>query len=815
MADPYSNFVSKRKIEKGKKEKKLYLKQERERVLSEAKNNFEKSKREKERKRKSGEDEWMLPSLSDKLEGSPSSKKKKKSKKKKSKHRKDKSSREPEGVSSSESASEEEVWVTRGEVDVGAREGWMVLPGTQKQSQPDSSLDKQEDKGFLGSILERSSARVKEIKKKPKLTPEQLSCLTEPGQHSRELNPYWRDGGLGLPSDCQPVAEQQKVGDGGRSWLLRSYKRAKEQAEKENRLFRSVVEERWGSMENLYSLLEQAGIDPDNPDSALAELAPYPAKGLRREIPHSTSSHSTFSTREDRYRDISGKGKGSSKFTRPGEDKSGEKTISSTHFAGLGSSRPQPDTSQQWKKLSHRHDDHHHSDVDKVSSGSRQPSSRRQLPSENETNNTDVRPKDRLIQCETVSGSGQVQATPLYTPPSEPITDTQLNSLSAKIIKAELVGQSEKASQLKEELERLRKLKEEQGREATHPPRGEVERETVVLTKSDKKGNVWPASKPYSGGRGPGRVRKGRRKDYFADDEDSSIQDLIRQERMATAEDTHAMIARMASRFVPTSQSGEEVVDDLTENKSSRTYDYDRHLAKESQRNILQSKKMAECVQNCVYCFGGNQFKKHLVISIGEKVYLSLPSHQSLTEGHALIVPLHHTPCTTALDEDVWAELDTFRKTLTRMFASRGKDVVFMETYTANKLHSHMYWDCIPLDPELGDEAPIYFKKAILESEEEWSINKKLVDTKKKGIRRSLPRGLPYFVVEFGMSGGFGHVVEDRSQFPHYFGREVVGGMLDVDTRLWRKPHQEQFERQKEKVIQFASWWKDFDCTKS
>lgn len=34
-----------------------------------------------------------------------------------------------------------------------------------------------------------------------------------------------------------------------------------------------------------------------------------------------------------------------------------------------------------------------------------------------------------------------------------------------------------------------------------------------------------------------------------------------------------------------------------------------------------------------------------------------------------------------------------------------------------------------------------------------------------------VPRGLPYFSVDFGLQGGFAHVIEDQHKFPHYFGK--------------------------------------------
>ena len=34
-----------------------------------------------------------------------------------------------------------------------------------------------------------------------------------------------------------------------------------------------------------------------------------------------------------------------------------------------------------------------------------------------------------------------------------------------------------------------------------------------------------------------------------------------------------------------------------------------------------------------------------------------------------------------------------------------------------------------------------------------------------------VPKGFPYFSVDFGLQGGFAHVIEDEKDFPFYFGR--------------------------------------------
>jgi len=63
----------------------------------------------------------------------------------------------------------------------------------------------------------------------------------------------------------------------------------------------------------------------------------------------------------------------------------------------------------------------------------------------------------------------------------------------------------------------------------------------------------------------------------------------------------------------------------------------------------------------------------------------------------------------------------------------------------------------------------LILQKAILECETEWATNKKLVDLSGKDVRRAVPKGLPYFAVDFGLDSGFAHVIEDEKMFPKNF----------------------------------------------
>lgn len=65
------------------------------------------------------------------------------------------------------------------------------------------------------------------------------------------------------------------------------------------------------------------------------------------------------------------------------------------------------------------------------------------------------------------------------------------------------------------------------------------------------------------------------------------------------------------------------------------------------------------------------------------------------------------------------------------------------------------------------------------------------------------------------MQGGYAHVIEDEKRFPTYFGKEIVGGMIDAEPRLWLKDVPQNFNDQMRNVTLFSDMWKPFDCTSS
>jgi len=122
--------------------------------------------------------------------------------------------------------------------------------------------------------------------------------------------------------------------------------------------------------------------------------------------------------------------------------------------------------------------------------------------------------------------------------------------------------------------------------------------------------------------------------------------------------------------------------------------------------------------------------------------------------------------------------------------------------------------ECVPMPRDLFLDAPLFFKKAILESDEEWSVNKKLIDTSEKGLWKSVPNNFPFFSVEFGEMGGFAHVIEDQRMFRPQWGKEILCGMLGEPAQLVLRAKRAPVHVERQRVEEFKKGWHRFDWTR-
>ncbi|XP_069739588.1 CWF19-like protein 2 isoform X1 [Phaenicophaeus curvirostris] len=828
----------------------------------------------------------------------------KKAKKEKKKNKQHKSEKKDHLSDSSSDSSVEWVESNVSQSD-DTEKAWKVNEQSDAVKEPSLQREEWMNLDFL-TLKTTSVAAVKGERHKDKILERQKAQEMEQAMLSeRELNPYWKDGGTGLPPEKDEAASVKKVSvveDAGLSWLRKSYQRMKEQAEREKRNFEDIVAERYGSMEVFQSRLEEAEKvasrkenyhrsgkwkKTDYLESEKEKKEQYMKKETRdeddrngnmsggctrekygkgwtkedkgykrdksredQECGHSSmdSELRGYSSKAEKHSDEKrSQGKSSSlsnmkhKFLKPSEDDSSSYSAPRDYKSHQSSSgllansslssrfqKPSENTAL-WTKA-HTEDYNEKLISDQKSSDAKEhidDSSSERTLSDKKKKLQQEYPSNIPEEKQTLSESKT--SCSRHTSKDEPprvLSEEEMNRLGARIVKAELMGDMELASKLQAELEDARKLKEAQGQISAKSGReasSHQEDEQVVLVRTDQSGRSWPVTasaepqEPKGGRRKrqmvPTHVDKERVR-YFQDDDSMNLEDLVRNEKMRTAEDQNSLFMRMASKLMEKTDREYYTLDDMFVSKAAKRARSGEEEEIQRRKAIREHQQLAARMEKCPYCFDSSELSKHLIIAIGTKVYLSLPSNQSLTEGHCLIAPMQHHTAATLLDEDVWEEIQMFRNALVKMFEAKDLDCVFLEMNMSMKKRYHMVYECIPLPKEVGDMAPIYFKKAIMESDEEWSVNKKLIDLSSKDVRKSVPKGLPYFSVDFGLQGGFAHVIEDQHKFPHYFGKEIIGGMLDLEPRLWRKGVRQNFEEQRKKVLQFAQWWKPYDFTK-
>ncbi|KAB8338968.1 hypothetical protein FH972_021908 [Carpinus fangiana] len=326
-------------------------------------------------------------------------------------------------------------------------------------------------------------------------------------------------------------------------------------------------------------------------------------------------------------------------------------------------------------------------------------------------------------------------------------------------------------------------------------------------------------------------TKRGRERQLVEENEDMSVEDMVRNERRTRGE-LGGEGKAFAERIVRDTKFDNDL-DYMDENASK--------LAKTAQKSeinlrstaIGEYQKMKHILDTCPLCHHEDTGKapQAPLVSLAMRTFLTLPTGPEITPYGlcASIVPTQHRLNLLECDDDEWEEIRNFMKSLTRFYWSRTPrmSVIFYENaaHLGRKRHASM--EAVPLPVDLAGAASAFFKEAILVADEEWSQHRKVIDTLMKAndglgklaFRRSMVANLPYFHVWLSLDGGMGHVVEDTRKWPKgdLFAREVIGGMLDVSTEIikrqghWRLGDLDMERR----VRDFGKSWEKWDWTKA
>ncbi|CAO3613613.1 unnamed protein product [Cunninghamella blakesleeana] len=638
-------------------------------------------------------------------------------------------------------------------------------------------------------------SKAKPIENKP--NPEELKIS------HRELNVHLKSG---LAVDEYPEEKKSsiKFGDAGSNWRMMKLKRVYEQAEDENRSVKEVGLERYGSKEKFQEALdERAYLDK----------------------------------RKDK------KGKHDDRSSRKDEREHGKRHHHSHHHHHSSSrskyvftdSKDSTSSTSQFKMPSSSSSKYTHSDRErrKRSISPSPLSSRSQRSKYTESSSPLVASN---ISKDNDDNDNQSYAVPLIVTPhqttleptsSEPIlTRDELNKLNAKIVKARIMGDDSEVEELEEEYNRQLKRYESAENGTSEIDNSTSGKSASVLPTVDSEGKLYDYALLKGKSQEKGKIKgkqlyagthdkeTGERIKYSAADDSMSLMDMVRQERGGNRK-VNNMDLEFANRIVSDAafENDLDYMDDKADVMAAKKGISEEKMMRYA---ISDHKRTQQILDTCKYCYHDDIPPQCALISLATQTYLALPNTHELTPGHCLIVPLQHVNSTLECDDDVWTEIRNFQKCLLRMFDEQNCGVVFMETVINLRSKRHTVIEAIPIPYGVYEDAPAYFKEAIMEAGEEWSQHQKVIDTsKERGFRQSMVRNLPYFHVWCGLDKGYGHVIENEKDFPYWFGKEVIGGMLDISPERWRKPKYHHKNENRARQQAFLKNWEKWDWTSS
>ena len=417
------------------------------------------------------------------------------------------------------------------------------------------------------------------------------------------------------------------------------------------------------------------------------------------------------------------------------------------------------------------------------------------------------RQEEKDVSPELPQGKTRVEMEPATK--TAALDSTALNKLKAQLMKAKLRN-APNAAQLEDEY----KVAERASMANIAQP------DVVVLNAMDNRQMVGARAGEVTAVSG----KRGRERGLVVENEDMSIEDMVRQEKRTRGlggGEGRAFAERIAKdgKF----ENDLDYMDDNATKLSKKVVQSDVNLRNTA---IGDFQKMQKILKHCPLCHheDTNQPPTAPIVSLATRTYLTLPTEPEIAKGGAVMVPIQHRLNLLECDDDEWEEIRNFMKSLTRHYDAQGKGVIFYENAAhMSSRKGHAALNAIPLPHHLAETAPAYFKEAILSADEQWSQHKPLIDTLalsrqprygKQAWRKAMAREMPYFHVFFSLDGGLGHVVEDERLWPKgdLFAREVLGGVLDVGMEVVKR--QGRWERGMDKRVEgFRRRWGKWDWT--
>lgn len=132
------------------------------------------------------------------------------------------------------------------------------------------------------------------------------------------------------------------------------------------------------------------------------------------------------------------------------------------------------------------------------------------------------------------------------------------------------------------------------------------------------------------------------------------------------------------------------------ENKTQFFYDTNyKESTKRSRNQDNPNKKPKQTFDQskCWFCLSSPVVSKHLVIAVGTEIYVAL-AKGGLVDDHLLILPITHHQSVSILPKNVKAEMEAYKKAVTKYYETSDRVPVFFER---NFKTSHCQLQAVPV----------------------------------------------------------------------------------------------------------------------
>ena len=192
---------------------------------------------------------------------------------------------------------------------------------------------------------------------------------------------------------------------------------------------------------------------------------------------------------------------------------------------------------------------------------------------------------------------------------------------------------------------------------------------------------------------------------------------------------------------------------------------------------------------DCWFCVASPACEKHLIVSVGEHVYLTAPKG-AISPGHMIMVPISHDESFSQVSSETAEEVERYKQSLRAFYASHNEVPLFIERSVKTKgPQQHAYIEVIPLPAETAAKTlPSAFADACKKA----NMDFKLMN-QSDALHSSAPEDHQYYHIEmpsrvqllYAVPPSRGTGGSDR--VPLQFGRQLACRVLACPQRThWK-----------------------------